>query len=193
MIRFALRLRRSATSFLLILLWASSASAFTLRFVPEADGHAAAAGDYRSIWSADGERIVESLDRLTHASLGDEAIRVVVFEGVSESGVAGRPMKLRASYGLDTKRATLVHELVHRYLSARGFDPRCVSDEHDLVSPIVAEAWIALWGHEFAEEQAAVERARSGRYRKAWTGVLELTPEARRARIEALLERCSRA
>lgn len=191
--KFVSILRRLACSSMIVLAVAPAASAITLLFVPEADAHAAAAEEYRTVWRADGERIVEALDRLTGASLGDEAIDVIVFEGVSESGLVGRPMKLRASYSFDTKRATLVHELVHRYLSARRFDPRCVPDEHDLVSPIVAEAWTRLWGRAFAEQQAAVERARSRRYREAWEGVLELAPQARRARIDALLERCTRA
>ena len=44
-------------------------------------------------------------------------IRAIVYEGISNSGYKRIPMRMRASYPPDTKRATLVHELAHRLIS----------------------------------------------------------------------------
>ena len=60
-------------------------------------------------------RIVAAMEQATGLRFESGPIDVGVYEGTSLSGIRGvTPMRMRASYSLATKRATLVHELAHR-------------------------------------------------------------------------------
>ena len=78
---------------------------------------AAAVGEYERIWATDGARIVRTMQDVSGLSFTDTAITAIVSEGVSSSGFRDTPMRLRASYPVDTKKATLIHELGHRLQS----------------------------------------------------------------------------
>jgi hypothetical protein len=97
-------------------------------------------------------------------------------EGVSESGYRDRPMRLRASYPPDTKKATLIHELGHRLES--GLFPRS-EDDHQYLFLWIYDVWVKLYGRQFANEQVAVEKARGRIYPAAWETALALTAEQR--------------
>ena len=150
------------------------------------------ASDYSNIWRESGSLIVSELEGATGASLDEQRIEVIVFEGMSRSGGASEPMKLRASYAADVKRATLVHELGHRYLDAAGIEPGCVAEVHDVLSLVLFGVWANLWGEKFALEQAAVESERSERYRQSWAKVLPLSAQERRVRLEEFWSSCRR-
>ncbi len=152
----------------------------------------AATQEYKQIWLAYGPRIEKLLGEATGVSLGEEQISVIVFEGVSSSGVAGKAMHLRASYSASVKRATLVHELSHRYIDALNLDPTCYGDVHEVVSPLLVGVWGELWGRGFVEEQAAVEMARSTRYAQAWKGVLGMSENERARKLADFLSSCRR-
>jgi len=151
-----------------------------------------AAVEYRRIWSESGSSIVSELERATGASLDGQEIEVLVFEGMSSSGDASEPMKLRASYAGDVKRATLVHELGHRYLDAAGIGPDCVAEVHDALALVLRDVWANLWGEEFASEQAMVESERNERYRRSWAKVLSLSAKERRAWVVDFWSSCRR-
>ena len=108
-------------------------------------------------------------------------IRAIVYDGISNSGYRWIPMRMRASYPPDTKRATLVHELAHRLIS--GYTTRD-EDEHPIIFLFVYDVWVALWGQAFADAQVAVESRRTGRYdyAGAWREALALGAEGRAAR-----------
>ena len=153
---------------------AIQASAATeINFKAEAPKFEAAAEEYRMIWKQDGERIAATLHGLTGLHLEPGPIQTVVFEGVSNSGYRDIPMRMRASLPADTKRATLVHELGHRLISRlvpKDFE------EHPVIFLFVYDAWVELWGQEFADAQVAVESRRRGRYdyAGAWKDALAL-------------------
>lgn len=98
----------------------------TLTFTPESKTPAfeVAAAEYRSIWAAEGARVIEAMERLTTLRFPQRNIKIQVFEGPSNASllfnragvpVGSRdPMRLRASYSADNKKGTLVHELGHR-------------------------------------------------------------------------------
>ena len=113
-------------------------------------------------------------------------IRAIVYEGISNSGYRDRPMRMRASYPPDTKRATLVHELAHRLIS--DLVPQHV-EEHPIIFLFVYDVWVKLWGQEFADEQVAVESERRGRYdyESAWRDALALGPDGRAKRWSQFL------
>ena len=164
-----------------------SASATTLAFSAQHPEHEVASDEYAAIWANDGRRIVSLLEQVTRTTLPEERIDVVVFEGVSNSGRPGGPMYLRASYPRAEKQATVVHELAHRYVDAVGVHHRCYDDIHQVLALVLAEVWGTLWGEAFVREQSAVEAARQDRYRSAWTGVMDLTADARKERLDAFL------
>lgn len=159
------------------------ATSLEVRFVASAPHFQAATVDYRKVWEEDGSRILEALNRYSGVTLPDGRIEVIVFEGESNSGRRGGPVRLRASYPEAVKRATLAHELLHRHLDEiRGIEA-CYSEVHDLMAVILFEVWSELWGREFAHAQAAVESGRSKRYRASWSKALAMGESHRRAEI----------
>jgi len=140
-----------------------------------------AANEYREIWKADGDRIVRSLERATGLQVETGPIHVIVYEGVSRSGYRDIPMNMRASYPLDTKRGTLVHELSHRLIG--DLVPKRFED-HPIIFLFLYDVWVELWGESFADAQVAVESRRRGiyDYEAAWKTALALGPEGRAAR-----------
>ena len=150
-----------------------SSAATQINFKAEAPQFEAAAEQYRLIWKQEGERIAATLHGLTGVHLEPGPIQTIVFEGVSNSGYRDIPMRMRASLPADTKRATLVHELSHRLIShlvPKDFE------EHPVIFLFVYDAWVELWGQEFADAQVAVESRRRGLYdyEGAWKDALAL-------------------
>ena len=156
-----------------------------LEFVPASETFAAAVGEYERIWATDAARIVRAMQDASGLRFTDTAITVVVFEGVSSSGFGDTPMRLRASYSIDTKRATLIHELGHRLQSPLF---RRQDEEHGPLFLWLYDAWVSLYGKEFADAQVVVEKARRGPYPRAWDEALALSAKERAARWKAIVE-----
>jgi hypothetical protein len=157
-----------------------------IEFEPESARFAPATEEYREIWRTEGERISAALEEATGLQMEAGPIRAIIFEGVSNSGYRRIPMRMRASYPADTKRATLVHELAHRlisdYVSKEG-------EDHPIIFLFVYDVWVKLWGREFADAQVAVEGRRTGYYdyAGAWRDALALGAEGRAKRWKAFL------
>ena len=166
----------------------SSASApvrvFRLEFVPASETFASAVGEYERIWAAEATRIVRTMQEVSGLTFTDTAVTAIVFEGVSSSGFGDTPMRLRASYPLDTKKATLIHELGHR-LQAPLF--RREDEEHGPLFLWLYDAWVQLYGEDFANAQVAVEKRRRGPYPRAWDEALALSPKQRAERWRAIV------
>jgi hypothetical protein len=150
-----------------------------LTFVPESDSFRAAAAEYTSIWEKEGARIVRAMESVSGLTFEDSSITAIVYEGVSRSGFRERPMRMRASYPSATKRATLIHELGHR-LQSPLFKAR--EEEHGELFLWLYDVWVQLYGVEFADAQAGIERQRGGVYPAAWDQALALTPAERAER-----------
>jgi len=155
-------------------------------FQPESGRFNAATEEYREIWRTEGERISAALEAATGLEMEAGPIKAIVFEGVSNSGYKWKPMRMRASYPADTKRATLVHELAHRLIADLS---SWNLEEHPIIFLFVYDVWVKLWGQEFADEQVAVESERRGRYdyESAWRDALALSPEERAKRWSQFL------
>jgi hypothetical protein len=167
---------------------APSSSPVHLSFRAASDSFAAARDEYDAIWRAEGSRIVRVMEhvsglRFDSPPYADTLIAAIVFEGVSNSGYRQTPMRLRASYASDTKRATLVHELGHRLQVGVA---HAGEDEHEVLFLWLYDAWVALWGREFADRQVGVERLRAGPYPKAWDAAMALDADGRARRWRAL-------
>jgi hypothetical protein len=166
--------------------WSASAAAVELQFVASAPAFEAATEEYRQVWATEGARMVEALERYAGVPLPDRRIRVIVFEGVSDSGRRGGPLHLRASYAVPVKRATLAHELLHRQVDEIEGLAACYPEIHDVMAVMLFELWSELWGRAFAVEQARVESARSRRYLGSWTKALALSRSERRSVIAGI-------
>jgi hypothetical protein len=155
-----------------------------VQFVPESETFAAAVGEYERIWATDAERIVRTMQDVSGLAFTDTAITAIVFEGVSSSGFRDTPMRLRASYPLDTKKATLIHELGHRLQSPLF---RRQDEEHGPLFLWLYDVWVELYGKEFADAQVLVEKRRRGPYPRAWDEALALSPGERAERWKAVV------
>jgi hypothetical protein len=164
----------------------AAATSLHLTFSPVSDSFQAAAREYDSLWTADGARMVRALERtarLSFAEIGDTVIRATVLESPSSSGFHERPMVLRASYPLATKKATLMHELGHR-LESHLF--RASEDDHQFLFLWLYEAWTDIYGADFAHEQVGIEKRRGGVYPAAWDSALRLSAVERAARWDSV-------
>jgi len=156
-----------------------------LDFTPVAPRFAPGAEEYERIWRADGARIVAALESTSGLVFPASPIDVIVSEGRPMTSFDGRSMRLRATYSPDYKKATLVHELGHRLAFTL---PRTGElDDHRLLYLFLYDAWSDLYGPEFAERMASIERRIPGPYDydAAWTWALRQSREQRQDRLRA--------
>jgi hypothetical protein len=159
-----------------------------IKFVPEAENFTEATKEYQSLWQSEGDRVVKAMEKVAGLKFDETEIEAIVFEGVSRSGSPGRsPMKLRASYPADTKKATLINELGHRYISHLEKRPEGI-DEHSVLFLILYDIWVELYGEQFAKAQVEVERARRGPYPAAWDCALSLTKTQRESKFKEIVK-----
>ena len=159
-------------------------------FQPNSAQFSDAANEYATIWAHDGSRITAAMEAASGLKFEDREVTAVVLEAASDSGYKEKPMHLRASYSLDTKRATLIHELGHR-LQSKLF--RQNEDDHKYLFLWIYDVWVKLYGPEFADAQVAVEKQRGRMYPADWDFALSFTPEQRMTKWkETLAERTPR-
>ena len=176
---------------ILILAFASTSIAqnsVKVTFSPETDRYAQATKEYQTIWSDDGKKIIEAMEQVSGLKFKEKEIQVIVYEGVSWSGYGDKPMKMRASYPSNIKKATLIHELGHRFITAIPKTKKI--DEHRVLFLILYDIWEKLYGKDFADKAVEVEKARKGLYdyESAWKWVLSLSKEERAAKFKSLRE-----
>jgi hypothetical protein len=159
-----------------------------VRFAPESEKYAQATTEYRAIWNSEGKRIVEAMEKVSGVEFAEREVQAIVYEGVSWSGYGNEPMKLRASYPSDVKKATLIHELGHRLLSRIPKTKEI--DEHTVLFLVLYDIWESLYGRDFAERMVEVEKQRKGLYdyESAWKWTLSMSKEERAAKFKALRE-----
>jgi proline iminopeptidase len=179
------------TAMLLVLLTISAFAqqpTLNLTFSPESEKYEQATADYQVIWTTDSKKIIEAMESVSGLRFTEKDVRVIVYEGVSWSGYRADPMKLRASYPSEIKKATLVHELGHRLIDPIRIPKAKQLDEHRVLFLILYDIWEKLYGREFADHAVAVEKKRKGiyDYESAWQWALSLTKEERAAQFKEL-------
>lgn len=175
---------------LVALLPATQTSTVNLSFTPESEKFAEATKTYKAIWDSDGARIIQAMEEVSGVKFGREDVKVIVYEGISHSGYKDTPMKLRASYTDDIKKATLVHELGHRLNSRIRNRPDDV-DEHRLLFLYLYDVWVKLYGKSFADSTVEVEKKRKGvyDYESAWNWALAQSEQQRASRLKQIINR----
>jgi hypothetical protein len=151
-----------------------------VEFLASTAAHEHAARDYRAIWEQDGPRIVAALEARTCLRFPETAVGALIGDEVSDSGGPEHPMSLRASYDIDVKRATLVHELGHRHLwqLTQRLDDL---DGHRALYLVLDRVWADVWGDEFADARVRGESSwrSSYDYAAAWAWARDLTVDER--------------
>jgi len=157
-----------------------------LSFVPVEPRFDDAAGAYKSLWCAEGARIIAALERVTGHAYPAAPIEVFIAGRTPITAYDGRSIWLKASYPEEYKRATMVHELGHR-LAFTMRRPAAL-DDHRLLNLFLFDVWSDLYGERFAERMVAIERRIPGGYDygAAWDWALAMSREQRHARIAAL-------
>jgi hypothetical protein len=149
----------------------------------------AAVGEYRGIWSAEGDRIIEGLEKISTLRFPEKHVKAEIYEGPSFSGRGGAPMKLRASYQAEEKKGTLVHELGHRMNAQLKVRPADL-DEHRLLFLYLYDLYVDLYGKDFADREVAFGKTLKGiyDYEGAWNWALAMSREERSARFAEVLK-----
>lgn len=179
--------------FFTILIFASSVSAqepaVKMNFIPESDKFVEATKQYQEIWKAEGGKMIAAMEAVSGMKFPDGEIAVIIFEGASNSGFKDKPMKLRASYPEEVKKATLIHELGHRLNAQLEKRPDNI-DEHRVLFLYLYEVWTKLYGPDFADGMVAVEKKRKGLYdyESAWNWALALTKDERAAKLREIVK-----
>jgi hypothetical protein len=167
----------------------SAQSGVKINFTPESERFSAATQEYRQIWQSEGEKMIAAMEQVTGLKYPEKEFNAIVFEGVSESGFEKRPMKMRASYPTDVKKATLMHEIGHRHQSQLRKRLKDI-DEHRMLFLWLYEAWVKLYGQAFADDAVKVESARKGLndYEGAWKWALAMSPAERAAKLREIIK-----
>ncbi len=159
-----------------------------LVFIPESTDFAPAAKSYSFFWKTDGAKIITTIENATHLSFKEKKIEVTVYEGISQS----HPMKLRASNDDETKKATIVHELMH-IISADYMLPLPEPQDalslglHKQINLVLYDAWNYLFGQAVADRQVIKESSVSQTYKFAWDWAMLLSKEERAQAFAKLL------
>jgi len=142
-----------------------------------------------------GRRKVEKFKELSGLDFVENEVRVVVFEGISNSGVVNvSPMKLRASYDYDHKKAALTHELGHRLLFGNKIKKEGLG-MHQLLDLVLYDLWVDIWGKQFADVQVKRESDRclpsvshpaKAPYKECWEWALAMSREERQEQIKLI-------
>jgi hypothetical protein len=163
---------------------AANSKELRIVFQPDSDQFSEAARQYETIWARDGPTITAAMEAVSGLQFEDREVMAMVLEVSSDSGYKEKPMHLRASYPLDTKKATLIHELDHRLQSDLFHHDE---DDHKYLFLWIYDVWTKLYGREFADEQVAVEKQRGRMYPAAWDFALSFTAEQRAAKWKEIV------
>jgi hypothetical protein len=159
-----------------------------IQFEPQSPTEAfvKAAAEYDALWKAEGARMVEAMERITGLKFEERKVKAIIYEGTSFSGSGDRPMQLRASYPAEVKKATLIHELLHRTLGRVKTTSEI--DEHRKIFLVLYDIWVTLYGKEFADRNVEVESQRKGLYdyETAWKWALAMSADDRAAMFKRL-------
>src|SRR3989338_7400554 len=142
--------------------------------------------EYQNIWISEGLRVVVTLEAKTGFQFIENKINAIIYEGVSQS----HPLSLRASYDLDTKKSTIVHELLHRLLLCNKVVPFSKDRKeqslisHKQIDLVLYDIWTELYGEEFAQKSMVVESARTEMYKEAWEWAMQFDKDERKVRFE---------
>lgn len=184
-----MQLRAVMWIFLLFSAFSNQGLRVNIIFSPESEKYLTAVEEYRQIWQQEGEKFLTTIEQVTKMRFMEKEVRAIVFEGPSSSGGPKTPMKMRASYPNDVKKAALIHELGHRLNFQLRNRPKEL-DEHRILFLYLYDVWERLYGKEFADKQVEIERGRKGLYDydSAWKWALTMSVDERASKLREIVQ-----
>ncbi len=153
-----------------------------INFYPDSDKEDLinAANQYTQIWQELGLKIIEVYKKVTGLDFSENEINAIIFEKPSFS----HPLTLRASYTLEVKKGTLIHELGHRLIVGSNAEINVIKDNasleiHKQLFLVLFDVWEELFGLQFANTMVSEERKRGNIYEDAWNWALTFDKEKR--------------
>ncbi len=164
-----------------------------ITFFPDSDKQefVDATKHYQQIWDKEGKKIVRVIEKVSNLKFTEKIINAVVLEGGAS---LSHPLGLRASYPLEVKKATLIHELCHRLMTGNNIKFRFESfvnrpvEIHKILNLILYDIWVKLYGKDFADRNVEVERQRAQIFKGAWDLALGFEKHERKRRFKEIID-----
>lgn len=169
-----------------------------INFYPDSDNpeFEKAVEEYAKIWAEDGDKIVETIEKISGLKFKEKFINAIVFDDVSYSS----PLALNGTIPTEHKKGTIVHELCHRLLVVNEIKWEDLKGKnayyllsHKPVDLILYDAWVELYGENFAEKEKEYEIGLwigkdTSPYKVAWDWALSMTKEQRAEEFKKYLK-----
>lgn len=144
-----------------------------------------AAESYRILWKDNGEKIVKSIEEISHIAFTTSSISFRIVNGPSRS----HPPELRGNQGSFAKKEAITHELCHillrdNNLKAKQFNTSLSLGIHMVIDLILYDIFTDVWGQKFAREAVRLESKHSQVYRKAWKWATGFSKEQRARKFQ---------
>lgn len=153
---------------------------FSIEFTPivnesdDAKAITAATEEYKKIWENEKEKILNKFYDISGLSFRLGILHAKVLNGISTS----YPFSLRYSIPTDTKKSTLIHELLHVLLAHNSVSVLCDNDSekslkfHMQIFLILYDIWTDLYSKDFADSQVKSDFLLTPTYKEAWDWAL---------------------
>jgi hypothetical protein len=150
-----------------------------INFHPECDipRFMEGAEEYKKIWKSDGEKIAETIKKISGFNFRADTYNAIILENKPS---ASYPLILLSSYSPEKKKATLIHELIHKVLPRNDAMKRSELENHKVLNLILYEVWTELYGKDFADNAVQGEFLFGDLYKEAWEYALSFTKEQKR-------------
>lgn len=147
-----------------------------------------AINEYKEIWNKEGEKIVNSMEKISKLKFKENNINAIVF--ISSLSSRSFPLSLSANYPKERMPELIIHELCHRLLSGnkiridfnKGDD--ITLEIHKVLNLILYDIWEDLYGKEYADKSVEAES-----HKKAWKWALSFTKEERAQKFKELIKK----
>ena len=153
-----------------------------------------AAKVYQAIWNKEGEQIVKTIKNHTNLSFLGNELEALVYNGRPRS----LPLSFSYKYKSTGKRASMIHELLHKLFYDNKVDTNEVGQDplksHKILDLVLYDIWESAYNKEFADFALGIEKSYNQLfYNEAWDWALSMTKEERAAEFKKLVERSKRA
>lgn len=143
---------------------------------------------YMFIWENDGKKIEEAAEKISGLKFKEERVVATVHKGKGKS----HPLTLSAYAKSNGKRASLVHELLHRLIVDNSVSKLGVFENqleaHKILDLILYDVLTEAYGKELAEWRVNFEKNNFPEaYKEAWDWALAFDKEGRKREFQKIV------
>jgi hypothetical protein len=160
-----------------------------INFYPEHDNpeFEKDAKEYAKIWEKEGNKITETIEKISGLKFKEKIINAIIYDRGSESS----PLSFGANVPIVRRKGTFVHELCHRLIFGNNVLIKSAnmlqswdSNMHKQLDLILYDILIELYGEDFAKDNIDYEislwRGKDiSPYKIAWDWALAMTKKER--------------